>query len=326
MQHWLRVIPILNPSSPHLQSAIHCRLSVWSGNSSRNVTQMGDRGVTPIAFRCAVFDKRRYNYAPNVLHPGAVMAAQFALGPELLLSNAARELFEHRQSAARKTFSPSRKFPQQRRWTASVSFTLLASLFLLTSTASAIGAAPGSTSKQANASSTGSSQSENDVRDLELGKPIERELAGGQHHAYQVSLESGQFLHVVVEPHGIAVTVPVSGPDGKPMMTLAAPAGSSEPLYLVAKEQGTYRIEIRSPEGAAAGSCRIELEGLWVATSRDNNVALAQSVLAEAKQLYEKGTAASKRESIAKDEESLALWRTAGDARGEGGALRALGL
>src|SRR5215475_9440611 len=50
---------------------------------------------------------------------------------------------------------------------------------------------------------------------LELGKPIERELAGGQSHAYQITLAAGQYLDVVVEQRGIDVVATLSGPDGK---------------------------------------------------------------------------------------------------------------
>src|SRR5262245_16891409 len=48
---------------------------------------------------------------------------------------------------------------------------------------------------------------------LELGKPIERELAGGQSHAYQITLAAGQYLNVVVEQRGIDVVVTLFGPD-----------------------------------------------------------------------------------------------------------------
>jgi len=48
-----------------------------------------------------------------------------------------------------------------------------------------------------------------DVRTLEFGKPIERELKGAEVHAYQVTLATGQFLHVVVEQRGIDVVVKV---------------------------------------------------------------------------------------------------------------------
>ena len=188
-----------------------------------------------------------------------------------------------------------------------------------------MGTATGSTSNQTNASSSISSQGEDDVQQLELGKPVERELAGGQRHAYQVSLASGQFLHAVVEPRGIAVTVTLSGSDGKAMMDLAVAAGSSEPLYLVAKEQGIYRIEIRSPEGADASTYRVRVEELRTATPQDTNRALAQSTLAEGEQLDKEGTAASRQKAIERYENALPLWRAAGDRRGEAETLDELG-
>jgi hypothetical protein len=45
------------------------------------------------------------------------------------------------------------------------------------------------------------------------------------------------------------------------MMQLAAAAGSSEPLFLVAKEQGIYRIEIRSEKPSRGGVAIHPLDG-----------------------------------------------------------------
>src|SRR5262245_37576641 len=53
--------------------------------------------------------------------------------------------------------------------------------------------------------SNNAAQGEKDVRALELGKSIERELAGGQTHSYLIALAAGQYLHVVVEQRGIDV-------------------------------------------------------------------------------------------------------------------------
>ncbi|HKC89085.1 MAG TPA: hypothetical protein VKG02_24085, partial [Blastocatellia bacterium] len=53
------------------------------------------------------------------------------------------------------------------------------------------------------------------VQRLERGKPIERELAGGQSHSYQLSLDAGQYAGVVVDQRGIDVVIRLSGPDGK---------------------------------------------------------------------------------------------------------------
>src|SRR5215510_6573260 len=56
-----------------------------------------------------------------------------------------------------------------------------------------------------------------DIQTLEPGKPIRRELAGGQQHSYQIRLSAGQFLKATIEQQGIDVVVQVSGPDGKQM-------------------------------------------------------------------------------------------------------------
>ena len=46
---------------------------------------------------------------------------------------------------------------------------------------------------------------------LEPGKPVERELAGGQSHSYSIALTAGQYLHVVVDQRGIDVVVTLFG-------------------------------------------------------------------------------------------------------------------
>src|SRR5262245_35178922 len=54
-----------------------------------------------------------------------------------------------------------------------------------------------------------------DIRRLEIGDRIWRDLAGGQQHTYQVRLSTEQFLKVVVEQNGIDIVVQLSGPDAK---------------------------------------------------------------------------------------------------------------
>jgi hypothetical protein len=40
------------------------------------------------------------------------------------------------------------------------------------------------------------------------GKPVEREIAGGQSHTYRLTLEAGQFVHAVVYyPRRVEVVV-----------------------------------------------------------------------------------------------------------------------
>src|SRR5262245_16548351 len=56
---------------------------------------------------------------------------------------------------------------------------------------------------------------EKDVRMLEPGQSIKRELAVGQEHIYQIKLSVDQFLKVAVEQQGIDVMAQVLAPDGK---------------------------------------------------------------------------------------------------------------
>ncbi|MEP6944845.1 MAG: PPC domain-containing protein, partial [Acidobacteriota bacterium] len=47
------------------------------------------------------------------------------------------------------------------------------------------------------------------------GQPIERTIAGGESHTYQISLSAGQFVHFTVEQKGIDVALVLAAPDGK---------------------------------------------------------------------------------------------------------------
>ena len=50
--------------------------------------------------------------------------------------------------------------------------------------------------------------------ELEVGKPAERQMAGGQVHGYQLSLSGGEYLRLVVEQLGIDLVVAVFDPVG----------------------------------------------------------------------------------------------------------------
>jgi hypothetical protein len=58
-------------------------------------------------------------------------------------------------------------------------------------------------------------QGASDVRWLEEGKPIERQLSGGESHSYQLNVKAGQYARVIVDQRGIDVVVNLFGPDGR---------------------------------------------------------------------------------------------------------------
>lgn len=165
-------------------------------------------------------------------------------------------------------------------------------------------------------SQSDAAQNNQDVRTLEPDKPIERELAGGQSHAYQVMLAAGQFLRVVVEQRGINVVVKLSGPDGKQIIEVDSPNGDQgpEPVSVVAETAGSYRLEARSLENdAKPGRYEIKVVEIRVATARDRSRLAAQKLITEAEALSGERTAAALRKVIEKYQEAIPLWRAAGD-------------
>src|ERR1700730_7047515 len=60
-----------------------------------------------------------------------------------------------------------------------------------------------------------SAQQESTAGVLEAGKPIERQIVGGQSHTYMITAAAGQYLHVVVDQRGIDVVVTLFNSDGK---------------------------------------------------------------------------------------------------------------
>ena len=65
--------------------------------------------------------------------------------------------------------------------------------------------------------SGGDAQNDKETRRLERGTPMERELAGGESHYYQIALGAGEYLHAVVDQRGIDVVLALRGRDGVQM-------------------------------------------------------------------------------------------------------------
>jgi CHAT domain-containing protein/Tfp pilus assembly protein PilF len=127
---------------------------------------------------------------------------------------------------------------------------------------------------------------------LEQGNPIERELAAGQSHVYQITLAEGDYLSVKVEQRGIDVAVKVLGPDGKQILesdTEPRKQGE-ERVSLVAEVAGSYRLSVGSAQRVApAGRYEIGVAELRTATERDSRLQEARKLSAESFRLYNAG-------------------------------------
>jgi len=180
---------------------------------------------------------------------------------------------------------------------------------------------------QAPASERGATPSAQESVSLEPGNPVERELSGGQSHFYKIAMTSGQYLQVAVSPQGIDVLVALFTPDGKRIgeADIEQATLKSDTISTIAEATGAYRIEVRSVEKIGdAGRYEIKLEELREATAEDKHRIAAESVFREAAWLID-GTLEDKRKSAEKYHEALALYRRAGDRRGEAETLSNIG-
>ncbi len=106
---------------------------------------------------------------------------------------------------------------------------------------------------------------------LEQGKPIERELKGGEIHNYIFKPEAGQFVAIIVDQRGIDVVAVLFAPDGKQLAEVDSPNGSKGPesVLFVAKESGNYRLEVRPLEKTATGLYEIKIDAFRTATLQE---------------------------------------------------------
>jgi len=92
-----------------------------------------------------------------------------------------------------------------------------------------------------------------EVTMLKQGFRQERTLKGGETHAYSVTLDAGQVLLGVADQRSIDVVVVTRNPGGKEIGRIDSPNGTMgpEPIKLIAKNAGEYRIEITALEATA---------------------------------------------------------------------------
>src|SRR5262245_983083 len=198
---------------------------------------------------------------------------------------------------------------------------------LLVGSPAATSQRPGAPPAQAPASERGAASSAQESISLEPGKPVERELSGGQSHSYKITMISGQYLHVVVEQRGIDVAVALFTPDGKKIGEVDSEQATvgAETISAIAEAAGIYRIEVRSAEKTAkTGRYEIKVESLREATAEDKYRVAADVVFRQAGQL-ENGTLEAKRKSIEKYQEAMELYRRAMDRNREAQTLNDIG-
>jgi CHAT domain-containing protein/Tfp pilus assembly protein PilF len=151
---------------------------------------------------------------------------------------------------------------------------------------------------------------------LEPGKPVERELRGGETHSYGIEAQAGQFLHAIVDQLGIDVALTLYGPDGKLIASMDSPNGEHglEQISTIAESNGTFRLNIASGDkNTLPGRYRVLINPLRAPKDADRARISAERMFFEGIQLQVQGTGDSLLKAVHKYVDTIPLWRTAGE-------------
>ncbi len=151
-----------------------------------------------------------------------------------------------------------------------------------------------------------SAQNQQDIVPLEPEHPIERDLAGGEKHRYQILLSKGQRASVVVKPRGLDVSVRLLDAGGKIEVEMDAETWEGRKVLELASENDVaYHIEVepKYPK-ARAGKYEIRITGLRSAMERDRQIYEALRLTSESTSLYQVG---AYEKAQAKSERALEL-------------------
>jgi CHAT domain-containing protein/Tfp pilus assembly protein PilF len=106
---------------------------------------------------------------------------------------------------------------------------------------------------------------------LELGKPIERDITGGQTQSYMVRLSKDQFAGLSIQRHGIDLAEQLRTPDGKVYVRFASEwrADVTESVGFVAETSGIYRLDVKAPIRGSTGRYEIRIAEIRAASDPD---------------------------------------------------------
>ncbi|HUE80464.1 MAG TPA: CHAT domain-containing tetratricopeptide repeat protein [Pyrinomonadaceae bacterium] len=168
-----------------------------------------------------------------------------------------------------------------------------------------------------------------DVRELAVGMPVERELTGGEVHVYRLDVMAGQYIHFTIDQRGIDVVVVLSGPDGVPVMEMDGhrSAHGVEELSWEGVSGGVYLLEVKARDRQAnSGRYEVKMDKAPQATVEDRARIAAKRLFMEGKRAQQEGRGEGLEGAIKKYEQAVEKWRSVGDRKREALALTNLGI
>lgn len=126
---------------------------------------------------------------------------------------------------------------------------------------------------------------EQTARTLEVGKSVEQEIKNGQTDNYEISLNKGDYFHLVVFQNQVDVSVSVIDPQHQKVLQGDSLNGvyGLEPIHFIADITGVYKIAIENlNQDQPAGKYEVTLVTQRASTSKDKEKVLAQQLYYEA--------------------------------------------
>jgi CHAT domain-containing protein/Flp pilus assembly protein TadD len=110
-----------------------------------------------------------------------------------------------------------------------------------------------------------------EIKTLELGQSVERQIAGGQTQRFQINLSGAQFAGLSIQQSGIDVVEHLFAPNGEEVADfddeLRPP--EAERAEFVAETDGAYRLDVAAKFRGASGRYEIRLTEVRAATDHD---------------------------------------------------------
>jgi len=146
------------------------------------------------------------------------------------------------------------------------------------------------------------------------GQSVERAIAGGESHTYQINLAAGQFVRFRLEQRAIDCVMTLTAPDGKQLREMnLTPAGDEESVSFAVETAGSYHLIVKGRgEAVLRGSYRLEGTVHASVTAEDRKRLAAEALLVEANDLLKQGDKAAQ-QAIGRLDQALLLWRGLGD-------------
>jgi tetratricopeptide (TPR) repeat protein len=158
---------------------------------------------------------------------------------------------------------------------------------------------------------------------LELGKPLGRQIKGGETNWFEFEVKAGFYARIEVEQKNIEVIVSLLAPEGKQVIEMRGDHGSMwrESLSCIADKNGFYRVEIKALDDAdSIGRYTVKLAELRQSVPNDQKRLQAEAHLSSGRRLNE-FFGANNLEAIKQYETALSLWREIGEKDWEASTL-----